>query len=95
MKISEFQNLIRELYYEKDAKRGIEKTFMWFIEEIGELADAIRKNKNPGEEFADVFAWLVSLANLLNIDIDEEVRNKYPGYCIKCGSKPCKCQEVV
>lgn len=94
MKISEFQNLIRELYLAKDSKRGIEKTFLWFIEEVGELSEAIRKNENVGEEFADVFAWLVSLANLCGIDLEKEVRIKYPGICRKCGSNPCKCEEV-
>ncbi|MBE8540109.1 MazG nucleotide pyrophosphohydrolase domain-containing protein [Geoglobus acetivorans] len=93
MKISEFQRLIKDLYYEKDIERGVGKTFFWFIEEVGELSEALRKNKNLGEEFADVFAWLVSLANLCGIELEEEVRKKYPDYCIKCGSRPCKCEE--
>jgi len=93
VKISEFQERIRRIYYDKDAKRGKEKTFLWFMEEIGELAEAMRKNKNLGEEFADVFAWLVSLANLCGIDLEEEVKKKYPEKCIRCGSVPCKCEE--
>ncbi|HIP62996.1 MAG TPA: nucleotide pyrophosphohydrolase [Archaeoglobus profundus] len=95
MSIRDFQNLIRDLYYERDSKRGIDKTMLWIVEEIGELAEAVRKNdrKAIGEEMADVFAWLVSLANLLNIDLEEEVKKKYPGYCIKCGKKPCECKD--
>ncbi len=95
MRISEFQNLIKELYYEKDSKRGLDRTFAWFIEEVGELARAIRERKNLGEEFADVLAWLLSLANLCGVDVEEEAKAKYPGLCVKCNSKPCKCQEVV
>ena len=95
MSIRDFQNLIRDLYYERDSKRGIDKTMLWIVEEVGELAEAVRKNdkKAIGEEMADVFAWLVSLANLFNIDLEEEVKKKYPGYCIKCGKKPCECED--
>ncbi len=95
MKISEFQNLIKELYYQKDSKRGLDRTFIWFVEEVGELAEAIREGKNPGEEFADVLAWLLSLANLCDVDVEEEVKAKYPGICVKCRSKPCVCEEVM
>ncbi len=87
--------MIRELYIEKDEKRGVERTFLWFTEEVGELAEAIRTGKNVGEEFADVLAWLVSLANLCGVDLESEVVRKYPGFCVKCGSKPCRCEEVV
>ena len=95
MSIRDFQNLIRDLYYERDSKRGIDKTMLWIVEEVGELAEAVRKNdrKAIGEEMADVFAWLVSLANLFNIDLEEEVKKKYPGYCVKCGKKPCECKD--
>jgi len=63
MHIKEFQELIRELYFHRDEKRGLEKTFMWFSEEVGELAEALRKNDREAmeEEFADVLAWLREL----------------------------------
>ena len=95
MQINEFQELIRDLYYERDRRRGKERTMLWFVEEVGELAEAIRKGdtKAIGEEMADVFAWLVSLANLYDIDLEEEVKKKYPGYCIRCGKRPCECDE--
>jgi NTP pyrophosphatase (non-canonical NTP hydrolase) len=93
MEIREFQKMIRELYYERDSKRGKEKTMLWLVEEVGELAESIRKNdlESIGEEIADVFAWLVSVANLYGIDLEKEVLKKYPGYCIRCGEKPCRC----
>ncbi len=105
MKISEFKDLISDLYLDRDTERGINKTFLWFVEEIGELSEALRhylagkvssdlnlKNLNHiGEEIADVIAWLSSLANLLEIDLEKALVEKYPNKCIKCGSKPCKC----
>ncbi len=95
MRIREFQELIKRLYYEKDFKRGKEKTMLWLIEEIGELAEAVRKNDLDSirEEIADVFAWLVSLANLYGVDLENAVKEKYPNVCIKCGKIPCECDE--
>lgn len=95
MRISEFQKLIRDIYFHKDSKRGVEKTFLWFVEEVGELSEAIRKGDRESmeEEFADVLAWLASLANLLDIDIEEAARKKYPGVCPYCGKNPCECEE--
>jgi NTP pyrophosphatase (non-canonical NTP hydrolase) len=91
MDFEDFQKMIYEIYYNRDFKRGVEKTMLWIIEEIGELAEAVRKNENIGEEVADVIAWIVSLANLYGVNVEEEIKRKYPGYCIRCGSKPCRC----
>lgn len=79
--VAGFQQLIRERYYPTDAARGTPGTFMWFIEEVGELATALQDNapgKNPtpeqranlDEEFADVFAWLMTLANINGVDME-------------------------
>jgi NTP pyrophosphatase (non-canonical NTP hydrolase) len=93
MEIREFQEMIRRIYEERDRERGRERTMLWIVEEIGELSQAVRKDdvENIGEEIADVFAWLVSLANLYNIDLEDEVRKKYPGHCIRCGKVVCEC----
>ena len=96
MRISEFQKIIRDLYYEKDSRRGLGKTFMWFIEEVGELAEALRKgNKESlGEEMADVLAWLTSLANLVKVNLEFEAKKKYGrGFCPRCGMRKCICEE--
>ena len=95
MRIREFQEMIKEIYYHKDKKRGVEKTFFWFVEEVGELAEALRKGDREAleEEFADVLAWLASLANLVDIDLEEAAKKKYPGVCPYCGKKPCECEE--
>ena len=94
MTIKEFQKLIERLYYSKDKKRGIHRTFGWFCEEVGELSRALRqgKRKNLEEEFADVFAWLVTLASLKNIDL-EKATQKYRSGCPKCKKNPCVCKE--
>ncbi len=95
MKISEFQNLVKNLYIEQDQKRGIEGTFIWLIEEIGELAHILKNRdidiNSVSEELADIIAWTDSLANLLDIDLEEALFTKYPNICIKCGSNPCTC----
>ncbi len=57
--LSDFQQLIRDMYYEKDVARGVEGTFMWLMEEVGELASALRSGndrENLAAEFADVLA---------------------------------------
>jgi NTP pyrophosphatase (non-canonical NTP hydrolase) len=79
MDLSEAQKIIREKYYERDSVRGLYATFTWFIEEVGELADAVIKMNKEAieEELADVFAWLLSIANLLNIDLGDAFRKKY------------------
>ena len=63
---SEFQSLIRTMYMEKDVERGIDGTFMWLMEEVGELAAALRSGSeaDKSEEFADVLAWLTTIANV-------------------------------
>ncbi|TFG29897.1 MAG: nucleotide pyrophosphohydrolase [Promethearchaeota archaeon] len=95
MDITDFQNLIKNLYYKKDGARGIEKTFMWLIEEVGELS-SILKEKRPNiekasEEIADIMAWTISIANLLEIDVEKALLDKYPNKCRKCNKNPCEC----
>jgi NTP pyrophosphatase (non-canonical NTP hydrolase) len=97
MRISEFQKLIKNLYIERDKDRGINATFIWLIEEIGELARILKKKelnlKMASEELADIIAWTNSLANLLDIDLEFTLSNKYPNKCIKCKSNPCICSK--
>jgi len=73
MHIGEFQQLIAEKYKKRDQERGIPATFMWLIEEIGELATALaqKDRQNKEEEFADVFAWLCTLANISDVDLEK------------------------
>ena len=83
--IAAFQRLIRDRYYPTDSARGTAGTFLWFIEEIGELATALQNNApgktptpadraNLAEEFADVIAWLATLANINGVDLEQALR---------------------
>ena len=88
-----FQDQIERLYFERDNDRGWEKTFAWFIEEVGELARALHRGDdrdNLQEEFADVAAWLVTLASIRGIDMGEAA-GKYANGCPRCGGTPCSC----
>ncbi|TFG35338.1 MAG: nucleotide pyrophosphohydrolase [Nitrospirales bacterium] len=73
MHIREFQDFISRKYKERDLQRGTPATFLWFIEEVGELATALASEDqdNKVEEFADVFAWLCTLANINDVDIEK------------------------
>ncbi len=93
MEIKAFQQAIAATYLSRDRQRGKDKTFLWFIEEVGELTRAYRRGENEklGSEMADVLAWLTSLANLLDIDLESEALKKYPRHCSLCRSSPCTC----
>ena len=88
-----FQALIEEMYSAKDRERGVEGTFMWLMEEVGELASALREgNKEElALEFADVLAWLTTIANVAGIDLQEAVARKYGRGCPGCGQRVCAC----
>jgi NTP pyrophosphatase (non-canonical NTP hydrolase) len=85
--LAAFQQFIRDRYYGPDSERGAAGTFMWFIEEVGELATALQKAAGEGQEtsggddlageFADVLAWLCTLANITGIDLEKAVMEKY------------------
>ncbi len=95
MDVAAFQALIARTYGDKDGKRGIAGTFMYFTEEVGELAEALREPERqdlPGE-FADCFAWLTSLAHLAGVDLAAATAAKYGGTCPGCQRAPCICPD--
>lgn len=93
MQISEFQQLMRRLYFHRDSDRGVIGTYEWLVDEVNELGEALHSNnlKEAQKEFADVIAWLASLANVTGIDLETVALEKYPGICPKCGRAPCQC----
>ena len=93
MTLGQLQDRIRELYGDKDSRRGVEGTFMWFLEEVGELAGALRGGSHDERtlEFADVLAWLATLANLAGVDLDDAIARKYGTGCPGCRRVPCAC----
>jgi NTP pyrophosphatase (non-canonical NTP hydrolase) len=96
LSLAELQRLIRDTYGAKDRHRGVEGTFMWFMEEVGELSAALRGGtaEERAAEFADVLAWLATLANIAGVDLDAAVQAKYGGGCPGCGATPCTCDRA-
>ena len=95
MEIREFQELIEGMYSERDRERGFAGTFVWLIEELGELASALSEGtlKDKEEEFADVLAWLVTLANIEGVDLTTAIEQKYGAGCPGCGKMECACDD--
>lgn len=92
MTLAELQSVIAATYGERDAARGIPSTVAWIAEEVGELAQAVRKGTRDQQvhEFADVLAWVASLANQVGIDLTEAI-DRYAAGCPKCAAVPCAC----
>jgi NTP pyrophosphatase (non-canonical NTP hydrolase) len=92
MQLQELQALMRDTYGARDGARGVDGTFRWLTEEIGELARAIRTGGTAERqlELSDVVAWVASLATLLEIDLDEAMM-RYADGCPKCHGRPCVC----
>ena len=90
--LAAFQANIDAIYGAKDAARGVPETYMWFVEEVGELGRAIRKGEreNLREEVSDVLAWLTTLASLTGIDL-EDAAARYSDGCPRCAATPCSC----
>ena len=92
MTVTEFQRHIEEIYLTRDRARGLEGTFMWFVEEVGELATALREGTDQeiSNEIADVFAWLSTIASIKGIELDAAAQ-KYARGCPACAATPCRC----
>ena len=91
--ICKFQEMMKTLYIVRDKKRGEQDTFNWLKDELDELNKALKHGKIDSieKEFADVFAWLASLANISNINLEKAVLKKYYHKCPKCFTSPCSC----
>jgi NTP pyrophosphatase (non-canonical NTP hydrolase) len=95
MHIREFQEMMRTLHFERDSKRGVKGTHNWLLEELCELEEALEEDDMKGaeREFADVMAWLASLANITGIDLEKAAIEKYDSKCPKCRQSPCQCKD--
>lgn len=85
--------MMRQIYFHRDARRGAQDTYLWLVEEVEELGEAIRgENKKALEnEFADVLAWLASLANVVDVKLEKAALGKYNEKCPKCEQRSCEC----
>jgi NTP pyrophosphatase (non-canonical NTP hydrolase) len=90
--LATLQSLMDRTYGEQDRARGVAAAIAWLTEELGELAQAVRKGERADQvhELGDVLAWVASLANQLGIDLDESVV-RYERGCPRCGTMPCSC----
>ena len=90
--MAEFQALMRSTYGERDRERGVPATVAWLTEELGELAQAVRKGtpEDQQRELGDVLAWLASLADQLDLSM-ADAAERYAGGCPRCGDLPCAC----
>ena len=93
LSLTQLQQLIRETFGERDRRRGIDGCFMWFMEEVGELSAALRhgSQEERAAEFADVLAWLATLANNAGVDLEAAIQAKYGQGCPRCRQTPCNC----
>jgi NTP pyrophosphatase (non-canonical NTP hydrolase) len=94
MQIREFQKMMKQLYFKRDIERGVEGTFNWLVDEVAELGEELKEGTDreaTEKEFADVIAWLASLANIRGIDLETAALNKYNFKCPKCDHSPCQC----
>jgi NTP pyrophosphatase (non-canonical NTP hydrolase) len=95
MEIHEFQEMMRRLYLQRESDRGVVGTYNWLVDEVEELGEELRKTPFDREalrkEFADVIAWLSSLANIMEIDLEKAALDKYNYKCPKCKQSPCQC----
>jgi NTP pyrophosphatase (non-canonical NTP hydrolase) len=85
------QKAMMDEYFKRDSERGLFPTFAWFVEEVGELGEALLKRDKAGvsEELADVIAWALSIANLVGIDVEEALRLKYGEVLLKGSASSC------
>ena len=92
MDLAELQRVIEATFGERDRARGVPSTVAWLAEELGELAQAVRKGTvaEQRHEFADVLAWVASLANQMDIDLANAVQ-RYERGCPRCAAMPCAC----
>jgi NTP pyrophosphatase (non-canonical NTP hydrolase) len=92
VELAELQSRIEALYGARDRARGVDGTFRWWVEEVGEVAKALR-GRDPAaleHELGDALAWLASVANLVGVDLTRAV-DRYAGDCPRCGATPCAC----
>jgi NTP pyrophosphatase (non-canonical NTP hydrolase) len=90
--LRELQDVIERTFGDRDRARGVSATVAWLAEEVGELAQAVRKGNHDQQvhEFGDVVAWVATLANQMGVDLTEAVQ-RYAAGCPRCATLPCSC----
>jgi NTP pyrophosphatase (non-canonical NTP hydrolase) len=93
MHVTEFQEMMKNLYFQRDSERGWKGTYDWLVDEVKELGEALEGTDKEAtqKEFADVIAWLASLANVVSVNLEKAALDKYAHKCPKCQQAPCQC----
>ena len=96
MHIREFQDMMNRIYFHRDSQRGSTKTYKWLMDEVEELGEALNRDNRKAleNEFADVLAWLASLANVVHVNLENAALSKYNNLCPKCRRTKCECPLV-
>jgi NTP pyrophosphatase (non-canonical NTP hydrolase) len=92
MRLTDLQEEIEATFGARDRARGVDGTFRWFVEEVGEVAKALRR-PDPAvleHEVGDALAWLASVANTVGVDL-ERAAARFASGCPRCGARPCDC----
>ena len=86
------QDQMARTYGARDRERGTAASVAWLVEEVGELAQAIRKGDDEARlhELGDVLAWLASIADQLDLSLEDAGR-RYAAGCPRCAAVPCRC----
>ena len=92
MDFAELQDVIERTFGDRDRARGVPASVAWLAEEVGELAQAVRKGSHDQQlhEFGDVIAWVATLANQMGVDLTDAVQ-RYANGCPRCNAIPCAC----
>ena len=92
MDLAQLQDVIERTFGDRDRARGVPATVAWLAEEVGELAQAVRKGDHAQHvhEFGDVIAWVATLANQMGVDLTDAV-SRYASGCPRCSQLPCAC----
>lgn len=85
--------MMKRIYFHRDSQRGKAGTFNWLKDEVEELSEALNENDQKAleNEFADVIAWLASLANVVHVDLEKAATSKYDNKCTRCRKLICEC----
>ena len=92
MDLAQLQDVIERTFGVRDRERGVPASVAWLAEEVGELAQAVRKGNHEQQvhEFGDVIAWVATLANQVGVDLTDAV-SRYANGCPRCSQLPCAC----
>lgn len=92
MDLAALQAQITATFGQRDHARGVDGTFRRLVEELGEVAKALRGTDRAALalELSDLVAWTLSVAALSHVDLDQALE-RYARGCPRCGTSPCRC----